>query len=197
MAVLTLLDHFMPVYHFNEVHAITVRAAASRVFNAIEDATPAEAPLFRLLLGARSLPRIVAGRKSIRFRNSEPILGWATKVGFVLLAEQADRELVLGWVGQFWKLVGGSSPRITNPQEFLGFDRPDFAKATLNFGLAELPHRIGVRLTTETRVYATDSVARKKFAVYWRLIRGGSGLVRREWLRAIRKRAEVQQTPAR
>ena len=192
MAVLTLLDHFMPVYHFNEVHAITVRAGASRVFNAIEDATPAEAALFRLLLGARSLPRIAAGRKAPQIRNSEPIFGWATRVGFALLAEQADRELVLGWVGQFWKLVGGSSPRITNPQEFLGFDRPDYAKATLNFCLAELSDHTGVRLTTETRVYATDPVAYRKFAVYWRLIRGGSALVRREWLKAIRRRAEAQ-----
>ena len=190
MAVLTLLNHFMPVYNFNEVHAITVRADASRVFNAIEDATPAEAPLFRVLLGARSLPRMVAGRKAPQIRNSEPIFGWATRVGFALLAEQADRELVLGWVGQFWKLAG-SSPRITNPQHFLEFDRPDYAKATLNFCLTELPHHTGVRLTTETRVYATDPIARKKFAAYWRLIRGGSALVRREWLRAIR-RAEAQ-----
>jgi hypothetical protein len=197
VAVVTLLDHFMPIFHFNEVHAIVVRANASRVFNAIEDATPAEAPLFRLLLGARSFPRMVDGRKATRFRNSETILDWATRVGFVLLGEQSDRELVLGWVGQFWKLVGGSSPRITNPEQFLRFNRPDYAKATLNFCLAALPHHTGVRLTTETRVYATDPIARKKFAAYWRLIRGGSGLIRREWLRAIRRRAEWQQTPPR
>ena len=196
VALLTLLDHFMPIYHFNEIHAITVRANASRVFNAIEDTTPAEAPLFRLLLGVRSLPGIAAGRKAARFRDSESIFGWATRVGFVLLAEQADRERVLGWVGQFWKLAG-SSPRITNPQHFLEFDRPDYAKATLNFCLTELPHHTGVRLTTETRVYATDPIARKKFAVYWRLIRGGSALVRREWLRAIRGRAEAQRAPGR
>src|SRR5437899_921177 len=151
-----------------------------------------EAPLFRLLLGARSLPRIAAGRKAPQIRNSEPIFGWATRVGFALLAEQADRELVLGWVGQFWKLVGGFSPRITNPQEFLGFDRPEYAKATLNFCLAELSDDTCVRLTTETRVYATNPVAYRKFAVYWRLIRGGSALVRREWLKAIRRRAEAQ-----
>ena len=192
MALLTLLDHFMPIYHFNEIHAITVRANASRVFNAIEDTTSAEAPLFRLLLGVRSLPGIAAGRKATRFRDSESIFCWATRGGFVLLAEQADRELVLGWVGQFWKLAGGSSPRITNPQHFLEFDRPDYAKATLNFCLAELSDHTGVRLTTETRVYATDPVAYRKFAVYWRLIRGGSALVRREWLKAIRRRAEAQ-----
>src|SRR2546426_6256323 len=115
----------MPIYHFNEIHAITVRANASRVFNAIEDTTSAEAPLFRLLLGVRSLPRIAAGRKAARFRNSEAIFGWGTRGGFVLLAEQADRGLVLGWVGQFWKHAGGVFPKINNSQQFLRFARPD------------------------------------------------------------------------
>lgn len=189
---MTLLDKFMPVYHFNEVHAITVRAPSSRVFNAVKEATPAEAPLFRLLFGIRSLPRTLAGRRELRFRSLESLFGWATRVGFVPLAEEANRELVLGWIGQFWKLIGGSSPRITNAQEFLAFDRPDYAKATLNFCLSESSDHTGIRLTTETRVYATDSTARMKFTVYWQLIHGGSALVRREWLRAIMRRAEAQ-----
>jgi hypothetical protein len=45
-------------------------------------------------------------------------------------------------------------------------------------------------LTTETRVYATDPAARRRFARYWRVIYPGSSLIRRMWLRAIRKRAE-------
>src|SRR5438093_9098321 len=117
-------------------------------------------------------------------------------VCFVPLAEPADPERVLGWVAQFWKLAA-SSPRITNPQRFLEFDRPDYAKATLNFCLTELPHHTGVRLTTETRVYATDPIARKKFAVDWRLIRGVGARVRREWLRAIGGGGEAQRAPGR
>ena len=46
------------------------------------------------------------------------------------------------------------------------------------------------RLTTETRIYATDASARRRFAAYWRLIYPGSALIRRTWLRAIRERAE-------
>src|SRR3989442_15744773 len=109
----------MPIYHFNEIHAITVRANASRVFNAIEDTTSAEAPLFRLLLGVRSLPRIAAGRKAARFRKTGANFGGAAGGGFVLLAEQTDRGLVIGWIGQIWKLAGGVLPRITNPHKVL------------------------------------------------------------------------------
>jgi hypothetical protein len=46
------------------------------------------------------------------------------------------------------------------------------------------------RVTTETRVFATDDRARHRFAAYWRAIYPGSALIRRMWLRAIRLRAE-------
>jgi hypothetical protein len=46
------------------------------------------------------------------------------------------------------------------------------------------------RLTTETRVLATGPTARRRFRLYWLAIRGGSGLIRRELLRAVARRAE-------
>jgi hypothetical protein len=45
-------------------------------------------------------------------------------------------------------------------------------------------------VTTETRVYTTDTFARRHFAAYWRIIYPGSALIRRMWLRAIAHRAE-------
>ncbi|MCA1563325.1 MAG: hypothetical protein LC804_24755 [Acidobacteria bacterium] len=44
-------------------------------------------------------------------------------------------------------------------------------------------------LSTETRIWATDESARRRFGMYWRVIYPGSALIRRMWLRAIRKRA--------
>jgi len=60
----------------------------------------------------------------------------------------------------------------------------------MNF-LVEPDGRGGSLLSTETRVFATDAVARRRFAVYWRVIYPGSALIRRMWLRAIRLRAEA------
>jgi len=45
-------------------------------------------------------------------------------------------------------------------------------------------------LSTETRVLATGPTARRRFRLYWLGIRGGSGLIRRELLRAVARRAE-------
>jgi hypothetical protein len=47
------------------------------------------------------------------------------------------------------------------------------------------------RVTTETRVQATDKAARSTMSKYWRLIYPGSGLIRRAMLDAIRVRAEA------
>jgi len=50
------------------------------------------------------------------------------------------------------------------------------------------------RLTTETRVVlAPTGNTRRIFAVYWRIIRPGSGIIRRGWLEAIKRRAEAKR----
>jgi hypothetical protein len=59
----------------------------------------------------------------------------------------------------------------------------------MNFHLEEKDG--SVQLVTQTRIQATDSVAERRFAAYWRLIYPGSALIRRMWLRAIRDRAEA------
>jgi len=53
------------------------------------------------------------------------------------------------------------------------------------------------RVTTETRVYATDPASVRKFARYWRVIYPGSALIRRMWLGAIKRRAESQASSSR
>jgi hypothetical protein len=48
----------------------------------------------------------------------------------------------------------------------------------------------GCWVSTETRIYATDSAARRRFGAYWSVVAPGSALIRRMWLRAIKARAE-------
>ena len=56
--------------------------------------------------------------------------------------------------------------------------------------LRALPDGDGARLETETRVFLTDAPSRRRFAAYWLVIRPFSGLTRRLWLRAAKRRAE-------
>lgn len=55
---------------------------------------------------------------------------------------------------------------------------------------ADFGFREGV-LSTETRVWLTDARARRRFRAYWLVVRPFSGLVRRSWLAAARRRAEA------
>ena len=59
----------------------------------------------------------------------------------------------------------------------------------VNF-LVTSDERGGSIVSTETRVYVNDPSALRRFAVYWRVIHPGSDIIRRMWLRAIKRRAE-------
>lgn len=107
--------------------------------------------------------------------------------GFLELADVPGREVVMGMIGQMWKLSGGRSPKVAGAGEFLAFDQPGFAKAAMSLEATEVGGRC--QLVTETRVFATDKHARRAFARYWLIIRG-SAVIRRVWLRAAKRRAE-------
>ena len=103
-----------------------------------------------------------------------------------MLTERPD-ELVLGAIGRFWKAEGEILS--VGSDEFVTFAEPGFAKAVMNFHVEAVPG--GTVVTTETRIRGTDEDARRKFRRYWRIVMPGSALIRRAWLRAIRKRAEA------
>jgi len=62
-------------------------------------------------------------------------------------------------------------------------------KAAWSFHLTQATHD-EVSLETETRVYCTDGVSRKKFRLYWTVVGAFSGIVRREMLQIIKRNAE-------
>ena len=68
--------------------------------------------------------------------------------------------------------------------------RPGYSKVAINFHVQETGGDL-CRVTTETRIFCTDFSARTRFGVYWRLIYPGSDIIRRMWLRAVKRRAEA------
>jgi hypothetical protein len=65
-----------------------------------------------------------------------------------------------------------------------------FALATMNFVVTPNGPNHSL-VSTETRVFASGSSARRRFAAYWRIIYPGSAIIRRMWLRAIQRRATI------
>jgi len=183
------LDEIIPAYQFSELHEIRVRASPARVYDAVWAVTAGEIRLFRTLAWIRSprLPWGGGGESILNAPAEKPILRVATSSGFLLLADEPAREVVVGTLVVAPRRPGTLSG---DPRDFAALDAPGFAKAVMNFRMTDEGGG-WTRLTTETRVYATDASARRRFAGYWRLIYPGSAFIRRQWLHAIRERAEA------
>lgn len=185
------LDEFLPEFEFVERHAVALSVPAREALAAAKEATPGEMPLVRTLFALRSLPALVRRGRGLPSAKTRPLAEQMVEFGFVPLCDDED-EVVLGFVGQPWRLTGGTMPRLGSPEQWLAFAEPGFVKAVMNF------RADGGRLTTETRIHATDPQSRRRFGRYWRVIRPGSGLIRRSWLRAAKRRAtRTPSTPPR
>ena len=181
----TQLDQFAPVYQFSEFHSIRIAAPRGRVYRAIKSVTAEEIAFFGTLTWIRRFGR--PGPESILNPPAhEPLLDVATRTSFLLLAEEPNHEIVVGAIvvaPRGWR--PGSRP---TPAGFKALHEPGFALAAMNFIVEDAGPDV-TTLTTETRVYASDKAARRRFAPYWRAIYPGSALIRRMWLRAIARRA--------
>jgi hypothetical protein len=154
------LDEIMPRWQFEERHEIRIAASPERIYTAIRLVTAGEIRFFQILTTIRCMGR--CREESIMHApDAKPILDVATRSGFHILSDDAPRELVIGT-----RVAPG-------------------AFAVMNFRVEPDGH-----VTTATRIFASTDQARRNFAVYWRIIRPGSGIIRRSWLEAIKRRAE-------
>ena len=182
------LDVLLPRTDFSERHSRVIRAEPDAVCDAFKALTPRELPTSRLLMTVRSLPARMAGRRGLPSQSDVPLLHQLLDLGFVLLEDVPGRVLTAGLISQMWRR-GGRTVVPADRDGFLAFNEPGFVKAALMFRF--LDQEDGTTLAeTETRVMATDAAARRGFGRYWSLIRGFSGLIRRDWLRALARRAE-------
>ena len=181
------LDELLPDYDFGERHFRRVGVAPATALAAVASATPGEMPLLRFLFALRSGPALLTRGRGLPADRARPLAEQMVEFGFVPLAD-ADDEFVLGFVGQPWKLSGGTMPHLSSADEWIAFAEPGYVKAVMNFRAEAVGG--ASTLETETRIAATDVRSRRRFGRYWVVIRPWSGLIRRSWLNAAKRRAE-------
>ena len=184
----SLIEEIQPAWHFGNRHARIIDASADRVAEALESLRLDEdmSPLVRFFFRARglSVPNGPTPRDAL------------TAEGFTVLAERPGREIVFGITGKFWapREMAHLEP-VSDARAYIEFDKPGRAKGAMAFVVEPLPDGRTL-LRTETRVTCSDLRARVLFAVYWTLIGIPSGLIRKDMLRAIARRAEeLERTP--
>jgi hypothetical protein len=182
------IDDFAPVYHFAERHTRSIDAPADEVMTGVKSVTAGDIALFETFTAIRRFGR--SGPESIlNAPEHQPILTVATKSGFIPLAD-TGREIVVGTI-----VVAPPGYRATvkvlDAQWFKEASNPGLVKATMNFRV-DAENGARTRLTTETRVFATDEAALRRFTPYWRTIFPGSWILRVTWLDAIAKRTHRQ-----
>lgn len=172
-----LIDQFLPYYDIQARYQIDLDTTVEQAYSAVRHLDMRDSTIVHWLYRLRGLPE-----SGLTF---EGMLKW----GFVLLADKPSQEMVFGLIGRFWT----PSPQIQRIQAdaFSRFNRPGFAKAVGNIAFVPLGDARGVRVSTETRVQCLCDSSRRSFRLYWLLIAPFSGMIRKEWLRQIRHRAEA------
>lgn len=191
---MTLLDEIEPRWDVRERHQTVVRAPAERTWAELARLPANASQVVRVLMGLRSVPGRLMGRRTDGLDVERPLLQVMTGAGrFALLAERAGEEVVLGLAGRFWELAPDLVP-LAGREDYQRFDLPGAARACVNFRVEPIDAHTS-RLTTETRVVLFGS-ARWRFRLYWALIGPFSAWTRRDWLRLVRQRAEAGATRA-
>jgi hypothetical protein len=179
-----LLDRFMPAYDVVERHRIRVAAPAAATLAAAREQDLFRLPLVRAIFKTREL--VLRARADDR---SQPrgLLAATLALGWGVLAQIADREIVVGAVTKPWE------PNVTfralPPDEFAAFAEPGFVKIAWTLRSDRIDGETSI-FRTETRALATDSTARARFRRYWAFASPGIALIRRLSLQPLRGEAE-------
>ncbi|RPI55083.1 MAG: hypothetical protein EHM55_08915 [Acidobacteria bacterium] len=183
-----LLDRFMPAYDVAERHHIGVAAPAAITFAASMDMDLEDSPIIRAIFKGRE---ILLGADRDRKVPVRGLVAVTKALGWGVLAERPDREIVMGAVTQPWK--ANVEFRSLPPDEFAAFDRPGFVKIvwTLRADAVDANRSIA---RTETRVVATDGEARRRFRWYWARFSAGIVLIREVSMRLVKTEAERRAT---
>lgn len=188
-----LIDQVLPGFDLSVVHSEVLRAPAAECFAAARELDLFQAPLVRILLGVRALPQRAASAIRGRRMTTAPEASRRTfrlkdmvGLGWILLGETPDVEMVLGQVSRPWKSVAAAADAPTTPVQFTKFDEPGFAKIATSVRIDPYGDDSSI-LTLETRVAITDDESRRRFSRYWVLVGPFSSLIRLMALRLLAK----------
>ncbi len=179
----TLLDDIMPEYQFSERHSERIHARPEQVMQAVRQSTFGDMKSLVTLLKIRAAALRIHGNTGVFFQDKR-ILDAFSESGYV--SGDSEHEILM---------CGGANLQAKRPlgvrtvQEFADYREQGGVKIAFDFNVEDAGGGWS-KISAETRVVALDDLTRRGMGRYWRLIAPGSGLLRRQWLDGIRRRAE-------
>lgn len=187
-----LIDSYLEAPDAVERHRTKIHAEPKEIYRALWRTDFGSSRVIKGLLGLRALPEVLSsGRRIDREAGRRLDLEAIIEAGFGQLAEDPDREVVLGVIGRFWRPTGNLLP--FRPEAFERPIPPGLALAVWNFSVRSGDGDASV-LATETRVACGDPASRRRFRLYWTAVRPFSGWIRRLMLNAVRLEALREST---
>jgi len=165
-----LIDEWLPEFDVGERHDVAVPLEPDLALELALGTPAAPDRIVRALISARGMAA-----------QGETIERFFAAHRFVVL-DRSPTEWVAGAVGAVWRPRGGLV-RLDDAGAWCAANVPGTIKGAVDFRAEAIPG--GSRLTTETRVKATDDRARRAFRLYWLAIGPFSALIRRRWLAAV------------
>jgi hypothetical protein len=181
-----LLDQFIPDPEVDEYHQLEVDAPAPITFAVAKAMDLQASPVVRGIFWLRAVPAMLRGQPSGR-QGPRGLLEETLALGFGVLAEKPDHEIVVGTYTQPWHQQVTFHP--LPPAAFPRFNEPGYVKIVWTLAAEPLgPDRS--RFVTRTRVVTTDPVARRRFRRYWGPMSAGIILIRYVSLPMVKREAE-------
>jgi hypothetical protein len=179
---------------FAETHRRVVSGAPEQVWEALHDLRWRELRASRPLIAARKAaagPSALSGSLGSS-RSSGPRRDLDRRLvdppsPAVPLYEESPWFSTSGMIGRPWTPRPTPGPAVASLEELRKFHEPGWLKYGMEWVLSPVA---GNRTLVETTTLceATDAHALRRFAAYWLVIRGFSGLIRRDILAALARR---------
>jgi hypothetical protein len=181
-----LLDQFIPDPEVDEYHQLEVDAPAAITLAVAKHMDLQASPIIKAIFWLRAVPTLLRGAP-IHRQGRSGLLEETLALGFSILAEIPDREIVVGTYTQPWhqQVTFHSLP----PEQFAAFEEPGYVKIVYTLAAEPLgPNRS--RFVTRTRVVTTDPQSRRRFRRYWAPMSAGIILIRYLSLPMVKREAE-------
>lgn len=171
------LGQVLSGYQWGEHHSGIVDASVDQVWVAVHQLRWSDLGWLRPVVALRGITAMVGA--------DTPMLQTFTSHGAVA-HEEPPSMTMFALVGKPWSVVP-QSRRVDTLDQVQAFDEPGWLKYGMEWVLHPLPDGRTV-VETRTLCEATDRSAERMFRLYWTLIRGFSGLLRREMIAALGRR---------